>query len=99
MGYYIETSNNKGKAKEIAEKYQGRIVNYYEAVLAMRNNEGVIVVVENDFFEAAGFCYDDEEFEAFTRMDDYRPKTFVVITREDAEKASGYRREDSAINS
>ena len=55
-------------------------------------DKGLIVVVDNGMFEAAGFCYNEEEFKVFTDPRDYRHKQYVLINREDAEILSGYRK-------
>jgi hypothetical protein len=91
MGYYIETKHNKGKAGEIASTYNGKIVTQSQARLAMGDNSlGVIVVINNYIFEAAGFAFDMKEFEDFTLLNDLRSKTFVVIPRNIAEVVSGF---------
>ncbi len=93
MGYYIQTSVIKGKAKEIVSVLGGSIVSQSEANLAMKDaTKGVICVVDNGPFEAAAFCYSENEFAEFTREDDFRPKQFVVLDRKIAEKESDYKR-------
>ena len=91
MGYYIETGTNTGKAKIIAEQYNGVVVSQDEAAAALNAGEGVIVVVDNGLFEAAAFAFDLKEFEVFTDPFDVRPKTFVVIDREVAKTAARYK--------
>ncbi len=94
MGYYIQTSVNKGKARAIVATLGGTIVSQSEAKEAMKDaTKGVICVVDNGPFEAAAFCYSDSEFAEFTRADDYfRPKQFVILDRKIAEKESDYKR-------
>ena len=95
MGYYIkteeETGEHHGKSKFIVEKYAGRIVTEAEACQVV-DSEGVIVVCDNGMFEAAGFAFDQGEFNAFTNPDDARRKTFVVIDREKAKELTNYPR-------
>ena len=92
VGFYIETSGVTGKVEEIVKRFNGTIVSVNEAREAvMDNTKGVVCVVTNRFFEAAGFAFDEKEFQAFTYPDDIRPKKFIIISREDAEKASGYK--------
>ena len=80
MGYYIQTNSNTGKASIIAKEHGGVIVSYGEAKEAMKDaTKGVIVVLNNGFFEAAGFAYNQEEFDAFTS--DMRPKHYVILDR------------------
>jgi len=90
MGFYVQTPIDKGKAQLIAKMYGGKIVDIHEAREANRNGEGVIIVVDNGPFEAAGFAYTEREFDEFTRLDDYRPKKFVVMDWDTAARASGY---------
>ena len=91
MGYYIETDGHFEKAEKIAAKHNGRIVTQDEASKLVESH-GVICVVKNELFEAAGFAYDQNEFDAFTSPSDYRHKTFVVIDRELAKELSSYNR-------
>jgi hypothetical protein len=51
----------------------------------------LICVVDNGIFEAAGFCYDEREFAAFTDPGDTRPKEWLLMDRGTAEICSGYR--------
>lgn len=93
MGYYIETDFTHGKAEAIAEKYDGIVYPTppdYDAIDS--RGDGIIVVINNGLFEAAGFAYDKQEFLAFTQPDDLRPKKFVIMDRATAEIASGYKR-------
>lgn len=93
MGYYIGTNANQNKAAWIVKNLNGKMVSFNEAKEAMSNPDlGVVVVLDNVLFEAAGFCFSYNEFEAFTDPNDKRRKQFVVLKREDAEIASGYKR-------
>lgn len=93
MGFYIETSGTHDKAFEIAEEYGGEVhldpPNYE---LQTEQGNGIIVVIDNGLFEAAGFAHSKDEYDIMTRADDPRPRQYVIIPREDAELASGYRR-------
>lgn len=93
MGYYIETVGNHNKAQTICEQEpSAKLVSRAEAEAAMVKGLGVVVVVDNGFFEAAAFAYSEREFEEFTRPEDRRPKQYVVMDRKRAELLSGYRR-------
>lgn len=94
MGFYIETGGSVGKAEAIIEKYNAKQVTQDEARKAIAAGKGVICVVKNAWFEAAGFCFDDNEFGQFTEPDDHRPRTWLVMDRHEAEKASGFIHED-----
>lgn len=91
MGYYIQTSGNKGKAEYIAADHDGKLVSEEEAEVAMTDpTKGVVCVVDNGPFEAALFCYDQDEFDQTLNPDDPRPRQYVIIDREKAEELSGY---------
>ncbi len=93
MGYYIETGTAHGKANIIAKKFNGEVLpkapNSYSDI---PEKKAVIAVVDNGIFEAAGFCYSEEEFKAFTNPQDRRPMQYVLIDRETAEKESGFKK-------
>jgi hypothetical protein len=38
----------------------------------------LVCVVDNGFFEAAGYCFNENEFEAFNSPSDPRPKIWLV---------------------
>ncbi len=90
MGYYIETNDCLNKATYIAKRYSAMNVTR-DAFLALDVNEnGLVVVVNNGFFEAAAFCYNDAERRAFTDLGDTRPKQYLVMDRKLAERLSDY---------
>lgn len=92
MGYYIETSKNHGKAEDIANAYSGKVHALppdYDAETAKGN--GIIVVMDNGPFEAAGFAYSPEEYASFLRHDGRR-RQYVTLPRDVAERASGFAR-------
>jgi hypothetical protein len=85
MGYYIETSSFKNKAQWILEHCvlsQGMI----------RRPETVpegfvpVCVVDNGPFEAAAIAYDMREAVVFDMPTDTRPKQWLLIRIEDAER-------------
>lgn len=94
MGYYINTSVNHGKAEIIARELDGEILPGRPTWGAWPADKALIVVVDNGLFEAAGYAYDEAEYEAFTLEDDDRPKLYVLIGKEDAEVHSGKRARD-----
>lgn len=80
------------KAYEIARRFGGKIVTITDALRAMADpTKGIIVVVNNGPFQAAAFAFDMDEFDEFHRAGDIRPKQYVILDREIAEKASGYK--------
>lgn len=92
MGYYIQTASNSGKAREIAANHLGTIVPQPPTFGDIPADKGLVVVVHNAAFEAAGFAYDADEFAAFTDPSDRRHREFVLLDRDTAETLSGYRR-------
>jgi hypothetical protein len=92
MGYYIEAPEVHGKVQWIVDNYDGKVVALPASYDAIPEGKGLIVVVDNGIFEAAGFAYSEEEFRVFSNISDYRPKTWLLIDRAVAEVATGYRR-------
>lgn len=97
MGYYIPGPTFE-KAKFIIDTYQGTMINVPpKAYHEIPDGKALIVVVDNGRFEAAGFCYDGREFEAWIGDwrdgSDPRPMQFVLMDREKAEELSGFKQE------
>ena len=94
MGYYIETPGKlKGKAKAIMEEHGAHRI-LYAPVSLVQVGEGkaVICVVDNGMFEAAAFCYSDEELAVFAQQDERR-KDWLIMDWAKACELTGYRRE------
>lgn len=92
MGYYIQTSSNINKARAIADAYDGTVLSTPPPTFAdVPEGKALIIVVSNPMFEAAAYVYDNGEFLAFTDPNDKRPKQYVLIDKELAEIASGYK--------
>ncbi len=89
MGYYIETKDSN-KVKEIVNNHGGRIIIQPEKFEEIQMDEALICVVDNYLFQAAGFCYDEIEFKAFTSPNDDRPKTWLIMNRKEAERLTGF---------
>jgi len=94
MGYYIQVAGHHGKAQAIATLFEGEILpSCPESYDEIPEGKALIVVVDNGAFEAAGFAYDAEEFEAFCKNpNDHRPMQYVLIDRNNAEEASGFKK-------
>lgn len=87
MGRYIQTGAAvKNKAAIICEQFNGELVSVEQAGQLMGDLESVAVVcvVDNGPFEAAAYCYSLDEFQAFSRPEDSRPKKWIAI--QDVEK-------------
>jgi len=89
MGFYVETGSAKGKANVIEQRYGAIKVTHDEARKAVVVGLGVIVVLHNGPFEAAGFAFDVAEFDAFTS--DNRVKEYLMGDREKLAAAAGYK--------
>ena len=86
MGFYIN-QNSKGqplpaKGKAHALLQDGAII------VAPEFQPNLVCVVRNPMFDAAGYCYDKDEFNAWTDPEDPRPKIWLVY--EHAGLLSGY---------
>jgi len=80
MGYYIQCPENNNKADYIVSSLGGITVSLKEAEKAVENSSvAVICVVENAFFEAAGFCFNKEEFNCFADPSDTRNKKWLIV--------------------
>jgi hypothetical protein len=101
MGFYVEVSEARNKVEQIkrlpafiieVDKDNARDV---IASPELSKIHGVIVVTDNGFFEAAAFAYDLAEFDVFAQLEDLRPKRYLLVDREWAEQASGYKKLES----
>jgi hypothetical protein len=90
MGYYIQ-GPAKCKTQYIVSEYDGKIIPTPESFGDIPQDKGLICVVNNGYFEAAGYCFSAREFEAFSSPTDNRPKTWLIMDRELAEELSGYK--------
>ncbi|MFW5804755.1 MAG: hypothetical protein ACOCWG_05950 [bacterium] len=78
MGFYID-GPTLGKVDFIKKKYDGEIVSRPNNFNDIPPNKALICVVNNGFFEAAGFCFDEFELKSFLSPSDERPKTWMLI--------------------
>lgn len=95
MGYYIECSRPKGKAKEIIDSLDGIEISADEAEMILREDIGgaIICVVDNGPFEVAAYCYNLSAFRQFNRADDDRRKTWLLVNNKvKVEELTGYNR-------
>ncbi len=85
MGYYIN-HNSQGKALDSFLKAEQLMLDGAKVVEPVWQ-ENLICVVENGIFDAAGYAFDEKEFEQFLYPDG-RKKTW--LTHPLAKKLSGY---------
>lgn len=76
MGYYINT-NSKGE--ELAPNSKAlQLVADGAKIVKPEWQENLVCVVENGFFDAAGYCFNEKEFLHFLNDGSGRPKTWLV---------------------
>jgi len=91
MGYYIQTDSNKNKAKYLVEQYNAQEMTGAPRSLGdLPSDLGLICVVDNGLFEAAGFVYSDDDLDAFTQPTDPRFKRWLTMPLDKAKELSGY---------
>lgn len=91
MGYYIETKTLFDKTSIIQQQHGAEVISLGEARrLVADPNVAVICVISNLAFEAAAFCYDMDELEAFADKTDLRPRVWLKMNRELAKSLTGY---------
>ena len=88
MGFYIE-GPTFGKGVNLTINHGATQVPKPLVFAEVAKDAALICVVDNGMFEAAGFCFDESEFEAFTSPTDYRPKTWYIMDRSKACELSG----------
>jgi hypothetical protein len=89
MGYYINTINGtllepKNKVDQLIKG--GAVV--IETPTEFKEN--LVCVVDNVFFDAAAFAYNEEEMKVFLSPDP-RPKTWLIVPN--ADLLSGYNKQ------
>jgi hypothetical protein len=87
MGYYI----NKYNSKELPPKGKAQfLINEGAQVVKgpIEFQDNLVCVVENPFFDAAGYAYDVNEMRTFNDPEDHRRKTWLIVPG--AAQASGY---------
>ena len=88
-GFYIQ-GPSKGKVAMLETKFAGVVVPQPSNLSKIPVGKALICVVDNGPFEAAGYCFNQHEFEIFTIPQDTRPKTWVIIDEATAKKETGY---------
>lgn len=92
MGYYIQVPHNQGKAQQLVAIHGAKIIERPINFADVPKDMAIICVVDNGPFEAAGFAYDEQEFEAF--KSDFgrfqRPRTWLLMDRAEVCKLTGF---------
>lgn len=91
MGYYIQGPALR-KAHYIHDKYGASYITQEEAkrIIQREPDRAIICVVDNGPFEAAGYCFNMREFEAFSDPSDNRPKQWLVMSKKKVHELTGY---------
>jgi hypothetical protein len=76
-----------------APPYTAEIVTPPPAWADVPEDKALICVVSNGMFEAAGLAYSEAEYDEF-RREDGRPRTWVLMDKQVAYQASGYKPRD-----
>lgn len=97
MGYYIQTPKDKNKAQQIIDLYNAELFktpleDVYCDDFPPPDGKAFICVIENPRFDAAAFCYDRREFEAFALDLTGRRKTWLLMDWDKACELSGYKK-------
>ena len=92
MGYYIEVPTHHDKAEMIESMYEGMIIPQPTSFDKVPKEMALICVVDNVLFEAAGFCYDEREFQDFTDPKDGRSRKFLLMSWDLASELSGHKK-------
>jgi len=91
MGYYIQAPSAHGKAEYLAAEHAADILGVPPAsYAAIPEDKALIAVVDNGLFEAAAYVHSEPEFTAFSRLDDPRPRTWLLMDKTTAQRLSNY---------
>lgn len=91
MGYYIQTPKNTNKVTQICQIYDAIQIDRPKNYSDIPDDMGLIVIVDNGIFEAAGFIFSEREFNDFLSPRDNRYKWYVLMDRKKAEQLSGFK--------
>lgn len=86
MGRYVQTNGHFGKVQAIVDTHQGAIVLCPKSFADIPEGKALIVIVDNGFWEAAAYAFDEDEYRRTTRPDDLRRKQYVLIDKQVAER-------------
>lgn len=90
MGYYID-GPLKGKAQYIIDEMEGEMLSKPPVQLnEIPEDKALICVLHHETFDAAGYCYNQEEMMAFDDPTETRHMTWLLMPKDRAIKESGY---------
>ena len=93
MGYYIQTPDHNNKALQIVNMFDAKVIPQPKSFSEVPLGKALICVIQNQLFDAAGFAFDEKEFEAFRAPDTdrQRPRTWLLMDRNRAEALTHYK--------
>jgi hypothetical protein len=95
MGYYIHAPMPLGKAHYIIENFGATTTKRPKRFSDIPKGKALICVVTNlsAGFEAAAFAINETQFKDFTLPEDKRPKQWLLMSWDEACKATGYKQQ------
>lgn len=81
MGFYIEVTENKRKAKQLIFLYGATRISV--PTYPPPPGEVIICVVDNGPYEAVAICYSEQEMQEFNDPDDDRRKEWLLMDRKE----------------
>lgn len=100
MGYYLQAPGRFKKTEQLKDMYGALEVSREEAASFIRDaSKAVVCVVQNPGqFDAAAFCYNEDEFRRFNHVSDDRPRRWLIFdNRAQVEEITGYRQDMNAV--
>lgn len=92
MGYYIQTPLIIGKVGYLKATYGAIEIESIGTLNEIsKENMALVIVVENDMFDAAGYIYDDNELRrALPTKQDQRKRTWLLMDEQLTKNLAGY---------
>lgn len=88
MGYYIQ-GPTFGKADFIINEWGAKLI-IGSPVWPPPTAKALICVVQNPFFDAAAYAFDEDEFAAFNDPGDPRPRKWLLMSEAKAKELTKY---------
>ena len=89
MGYYIQ-GPTVAKACFLVGNHEAKIVSQPNSFAEVPVGKALVCVVENGFFDAAGYVYNEQGFKDFSLPDDHRAKTWLLMDKALVEKLTEF---------
>lgn len=92
MGYYLEVPRTTQKDVQLQKLYNATRIHRPDKLSEIPGDKALICVVVNPFFDAAAYCYSDDELRVFSDPEDSRSKTWLLMEKGKVEELTGYRK-------